>query len=537
MNFRLLRDNRGYVFFLTLLFLPVFLGVALLVIDLGRGNNSHSDLQSAADALALAAARELDGGTNAIVRARTAMEAVDNTVSFLGTTATTSNIILEYEDVSGNEFTVIFLDDIPANDHDPINQAWVDAHKTNLGTEAEFVYVRASSLDFQSIFSSAIDSLVGTVPISAAAVATSRSAACNVPPVFICNPFEGTGITDLQTAFASGFFHGRIVKLHPKQNQTDPAAPGNFGYLQTNGSSSASAIRGYFAGDSNPTCYDSSTVETKPGYATSIATGYNIRFDIYDAPFKNDQDVYAPAYNVRKGYEPGNGNVCNKQELVAPFDSDFMGFPDNDDGNPATIDMTTPVNGAGGALIGTTNNWDLPLYWSVNHPSQTALDVNTDYPDISSFGHLGLIPSRYDIYRHEIEMQVDPSEDNLVAEGSPGGESGLPICSLSKNGSLPASDPLLDPNARDRRIIFAAVIDCLANPFNGQATIPVNSFVSAFMVRPMEKASNNGKGNNNSEDSTLLEGGTIDIEIVDITGSGGNGSLDAFVRDEAILVR
>jgi hypothetical protein len=30
---------------------------------------------------------------------------------------------------------------------------------------------------------------------------------------------------------------------------------------------------------------------------------------------------------------------------------------------------------------------------------------------------------------------------------------------------------------------------------------------------------------------------TIDVEIIDITGFGGNGTLDLFVRDEAILVR
>jgi hypothetical protein len=30
---------------------------------------------------------------------------------------------------------------------------------------------------------------------------------------------------------------------------------------------------------------------------------------------------------------------------------------------------------------------------------------------------------------------------------------------------------------------------------------------------------------------------TIDIEVVDITGFGGNGTLDEFIRAEAILVR
>ncbi|UWP87850.1 pilus assembly protein TadG-related protein [Aliiroseovarius crassostreae] len=541
---RFLKDTDGYVLVLTLLFLPVFLGMAVLVIDISRGNNAHSDLQAAADALALAGAVELDGGSDAITRAKAAMENVDNTVHFLGNDANNMQTVLEYEDVADNEFTVIFLRDIPPNDHDPIDQAWVDANFTTDGTDAEYVYVSARSEDLYSIFSSVLKPLIRTVPVRANAVAMSQSAVCDVPPLFICNPFEGEGITDLQTAFSNGLLHGRILKLHAKQNQNDPAGPGNFGFLQTNGTSSAADIRDFFAGARNPTCYESDTVDTKPGYATSIATGFNIRFDLYDAPYKNAQDVYGPAYNVRKGYEPGTGNFCRKQELVDPSTADFMGFPDNGT-------MGSPTNGAGGVLVGSPNDygtfttpagpgtwdeWDISTYWSVNHPSNPTGHTVVE----STFDHLGLQPSRYDVYRHEIETEL-ASANNLVAENSTGGETGYPKCSDPDNNldHVPAYDPA-DPSAptgtKDRRVIIAAIVNCLANPFNGQATLPVNSYASIFMVRPIEKSSNNGKGNQD-EDATLREGGTIDVEFVDITGFGGNGTLDTFIRAESILVR
>jgi hypothetical protein len=56
--------------------------------------------------------------------------------------------------------------------------------------------------------------------------------------------------------------------------------------------------------------------------------------------------------------------------------------------------------------------------------------------------------------------------------------------------------------------------------------LPVNSFASIFLVNPMQQGGA-------SEDDV----GVIDVEVVDITGAGGEGTLDTFVRDEAILVR
>lgn len=82
---RFVRSEDGFVYVMVLLFLPVLLGVALLVIDIGRGNNAHSDLYAAADAVALAGARELDGGDDAIDRAKAAMAEISNTVSMRAT--------------------------------------------------------------------------------------------------------------------------------------------------------------------------------------------------------------------------------------------------------------------------------------------------------------------------------------------------------------------------------------------------------------------------------------------------------------------
>ena len=141
----------GYVLLFAILILPVFAGFGLLIIDIGRGNNAHADLQSAADAVALAGAAELDGGTDSIDRAKEAMAIIENSVNMLQPVSE-APLSLVYEDVDGNEFIVVFLSDIPDDDTIPITNQWLIDNQTANGTEAEFIYVRAQSDDLISTF-------------------------------------------------------------------------------------------------------------------------------------------------------------------------------------------------------------------------------------------------------------------------------------------------------------------------------------------------------------------------------------------------
>jgi hypothetical protein len=561
-----IRSESGYALVLTLLFLPVFIGIGLLVIDLGRGNNAHSDHQAAADALALAGARELDGGTDAITRAKLAMAELDNSVSFLGLTGAESWINLKYADDPANPFNVIFLDDIPASDDTPIDQTWVNAHATNDGTEAEFVYVYSQAANLRTFFFNPVTRANASIPIAADAVATFSRAACDVTPLFMCNPFEGDATvgSDLQVAFAQGKLHGRLIQLRPKGSNT--AFPGNFGFLSTpadssgNANASASAIRSYFAGEYNPSCYAAETVTTKPGKAVSINQGINVRFDIYNGPYSNKSAVYPPAQNVRKGFiaandcDPGPGGgggggnggtdkqaPCTTWEYDGSDINDWaLGFPQNT--------TTVPPGGTGaapGSYIG-ANGWDLRTYWAVNHPgtpltAQIVNDIGTQFPDAQSPGArwsatdaaalgipVGGMPSRYEVYRYEIDSLDSAIVGDLLTDKSVGD---LTRPANQRSATQERAAPIVGTaNAaaeKDRRIIFVAIIDCQSNGgASGSTTFPVNSFASAFMVNPSI---------NDPSDSEVDN--TIDLEITDITGNGGNGTLDTFVRDEAMLVR
>lgn len=532
------RDRDGYILILGLIVMPVFIGFGLLIVDVGRGNNAQSDLSAAADAAALAAARELDGGFDAIPRAKAAMALLTNSVSMLSQGSANPTIPLVYQDTSGNEFSIVFLEKIPASDDIPIDATWISNHTTTSGADAEYVYVKVQSVNLDSIFLNPVDLLRGSVPVAAHAVAKTQSAACDVTPIYICNPFEfdstGAYVGDLlQQRFQNGELHGRIVKLHPKGNSTH--APGNFGFLQTNGSSSADAIRDIFAGNRNPSCYEDGTVTTKPGAATSIGQGMNVRFDVYDGPFNNFNPdgpngfPISPALNVRKGYVPtvtgGNGNSTpNIDDCNASLSDDYFGNADGVlDGVWGLADnyVVQPPNvGVPGAYIG-IGDWPIDQYLTEVYGGGVAPAIRNAIP--SSFpsnltGGVGAaMPSRYDVYRHEIDTGLYLTR--TIGSGtaaSPTGESGAALCGPSKSRPIaPTTDP-------DRRIIFAAIVDCgTAAPIVGGGTndYPVNSYASVFLVRPME-------GNE-----------TIDVEIVDISGWGGNGTLEKFIREEAILVR
>ena len=77
------------------------------------------------------------------------------------------------------------------------------------------------------------------------------------------------------------------------------------------------------------------------------------------------------------------------------------------------------------------------------------------------------------MYRYEIEQ-------GYVADVSPGGESGAPACYLGDNF----------PAASDRRILYAAVINCqsLRLESEAQSNVPVAAFGKFFLTLPLARA-------------------------------------------------
>lgn len=539
----MVREQDGYILVLGLVLMPFFLGLCLLIIDVGRGNNAHSDLSAAADSVALAGGRELDGRIGAIARAKAAMGQLNNSVSMLSRDASSPSISLVYADEIGNEFTVVFLDDIPMSDDTPIGSTWLDAHSTMDSRDAKYIYVRVQSHNLETTFLNPANLLRSSVPVAAIAIAKSQTAACNVSPMFICNPFEdvsgdNSAIDPFQQNFAAGNLHGRIIKLRSGSSGT--SSPGNYGFLQVfdaegNLKSGANALRDAFASDRNPTCSVSDTVTTKPGKTGGARNGYNVRFDIYEGSLKSSN--YSAALNVRKGYhlnkgggkkggkKGGGGNdFCKKAEISEDV---VMGFEDN-------FEWSGPNEGIAGAEVG-KGDWPIMSYLEKiysphdlvagNFDGEISLNsiyIHNSFPDNPSNGLAAAMPSRYDVYRHEVEYELYkyPTEKEEYLDENLSNDVLTPEQFNGESGEAICGDPNINP-AIDRRVITLAVIDCLAQSAEGGGTntYKVNSYANIFMVRPWEKGGD----------------GTIDVEIVDVSGWASNGSLE--IHEEAVLVR
>ncbi|TPK34270.1 hypothetical protein FJ492_26595 [Mesorhizobium sp. B2-5-4] len=479
-----LLDERGYVTALTLITMPLLLGFSLLVIDVARGNNLHTDLQNAADGLALAGARELNGAPDAITRADAAItDLVKNQARFSDGGA----VIMDKTTVS-----VTYLTTIPASDDSPIDTAWIAANGTTDATTAAYVLVRSTPRAMTSLFPIPVGLTNPTLNFQAEAVATYTATACDVTPLFICNPFESLGLS-MEQAYAQGLTYSR--ELQVLKTDSTPG-PGNFGLLDTD-----IPLKDAFAKGASGQCYTKESVVTKTGVTLGqVNVGLNVRFDIYAGSLGSEEGnpLYRPATNVRKGAKNTTGSAgCGKVDSDVPTKA--MGFP------PGTY--PTPSLG-----ISTNGSWDRTGYWTLNHGTSLPTALQN--------------ASRYDVYRYEIDH-------NLVADraGNKGsGENGVPRCYSG------APETLSDKP--DRRIIFAAVVDCgdfsdstKHTTISGKTTLKPDAFVSMFLTNPIEKQ------DNSKEDDTTASEKPIRLEIVDVTGQGGSGTLDQFLREEAQLVR
>jgi hypothetical protein len=476
--------------------LPVIIGFAVLAIDMARVNNLHNDLQKGADAFALAGAAELDGHSDAITRAN---RAIDNLIANQTDFSTLGHYTLTKNDI----YPPVFLDSLPTSDSIALDKdgneinAAATSHGTTDPAKARFVEITVKGANFSTIFPASFIGGPDSFQVAAQAVAGYGSAICDVTPMFICNPFEPDGLS-FQDAFAQGKTYSRLFTA---LKTSDPPGPGNFGLLDFDDSIS---IREAFAKGSGGQCYEQTVVTTKPGVTLGqVNSGLNVRFDIYSGSIKgyNTDPEWRPSVNVRKGADKTSN--CNK--FKAATDGSAMGFPP---GSAGTYPNQTGVSG---------DYWDRSAYWTLNHGTSMPTIASTSDPVSSSAP-----PSRYDVYRYEIEQGLVGDH----AGGKSSGETGTPLCYKGNSDTL-TEDP-------DRRVIIAAIVDCAANAgkIAGRTDLSPDAYASIFLTNPIQK----NDPSVDDEDPGASEK-PIDFEVVDVTGPKGNGTLDKLLHDEAQLYR
>lgn len=515
-----------------------------IAFDYARMAGMDTELQSAADQAALAAASQLDGSSTAITRATSAAQTliVNQTRFANDRDSGTGQLVGRSIGVSS---TLTFYS---------VYNADTDSGTTTTDAKvARFVQVSVNAREAVYALTPVVG-LFKSGSIGALATAGLSSAVCKVPPLMLCIPSE---------TFPSNSDIGIGLKLQPGP-KTGAWVAGDYGYLDfANG---ASGLATNLAANSEAVgCFENSGgIETEPGNKASVTKALNTRFDLYDSGVNSCNSTsgdYCPGENVGKDFarkeEVAFRNVstgsappnpgCGATDGTGPNGpkvtvTDFQqypaakGFTRDTCHTPAGSPQCTGKFGNG--------TWDVAGYFAANHPSDTVPS--------------GVAAHRYNVYNWELQNKserlpsklLNPGSAAVPSNGGGGGSNGggggsngggggsngggggsgnvtytyTNYCAYPqpKNGTAVVAGP----NQKDRRVLTVAAVDCTG--LNGKGAVKVKRWVDVFLVEP-------------STDRTSpypTEKSEIYVEIIgEATKPGGANAFQYYGRNRPYLLK
>ncbi|HEU5068768.1 MAG TPA: pilus assembly protein TadG-related protein [Sphingomicrobium sp.] len=502
---RLLRSTSGAVAPTVALSLFGLIAAGGIAFDYARMASMDTELQSAADHAALAAATQLDGRTGACDRARAAAVGM------------VSNQTLMANDGNGLSVTITQGSGCAANSTDGV-RLYQDINHTTAATDdsnANFVMVVVDSRTANYALTPVVGAL-SSGAISATAFAGLNQAICKVPPVMLCNPAEST-----DPDFTVANYIGKGIRLISNDGGGS-YGPGNFGFLATNAGNGASVLGQELGASTVPgDCVQETGVTTDPGNMISVRDALNTRFGIYNSVTNacgSDGSSCPPSANIRQdlvlrgkqngksgnftygssisnlGFTTNSGSQPGWEEATNPYPgSANIGKSDHSltdteiaaiapMGYPEDICHSFSSTGTGdcsGGLIG-DGTWDRYAYFKSNSANYTVTSSTFNTFLTSTFGTT--TPTRYQVYQYEmshastrLQPQTVDDTNGLKAFGNPASLSGEPtgITPSSTNG--------------DRRVLSVAVINCTAEGLKGKTTdVAVQKWIDVFLVQPSQ---------------------------------------------------
>ena len=449
-------DRDGAILPYVAIMLVGIFGLSALAVDASRLMNVQTQLQQAADALALAGAAELDRRPDSIVRAQAAIhDLVANPVPGAG--------IDHVAEVAG----IDFLRSLPPSDELPVTSAYL----TDDPTLAAYVQVTVRPVALAMIFPISLSPGRGTVGVGAQAVAGYDQIVCNAAPVFVCNPYETAGMTYYQATQAlvaadqASAPHSRLMRLARSQFKNGGFSAGDFGYLapatgylpeNACGPGGEGGIPQALAATQVQACFRLSGAHVVPSDDQPALDGLNTRFDIYANGFRSCRG-YPPDANVRKGFTAiNNVDWCHNAIPASP------GWPMPVAGATAlTVDQNMIGQGTQSFDPNVTLGsgvWNCASYWGIAH--FVGPGKNSPPPGCTT---AATIP-RYSVYQYEL---------NFLNDRSLGAEYGAPQC---VRAGVPS-----------RRVITAAIVNCGSSPvpvLNDAQRVPVAGYGRFFLVLP-----------------------------------------------------
>ncbi|WP_298359518.1 pilus assembly protein TadG-related protein [uncultured Litoreibacter sp.] len=462
---KFVREEAGSVLTFWAASLVVFMGLLALTFDFGRMAATQSELQAFADNVALAAAGELDGASDAITRATAAAETLISDTQTFGSGDKTLG--------GSGDYTISFYNGLPDSDTDDMA-----TFATTDPAEAGYVRVVANDQSIALGFGAAFAALSNTDEmgntVGAEAVAGMTRSYCDITPLMFCLPSsdfkaeDNIGKSILLRAGGNGaaWGPGAFGFIDPSSNQIDDGGP-CMGLTGSNLDTCLIAAAGQRTG-----CFAKSGIDIATGQRVgNFEPALNVRFDIFLGSMNsnNSNPDYAPAPSVIKGYKPSG--QCLKSNAAPSTDS--IGMPPDDCHGDATCDRY----GDGDWTDGRQNYVNINYGGSDPHPTAD---------------------TRYEYYLAEIDAAGGPTSTNDIISSPT--ESGRPTCSAHQS-----PDP-------DRRVLVAAGVDCSAHGVGGgEKNVPVKEFYKIFMISPV--------GLDGTRD--------LWVEIVGPAGGTGGGGADA----------
>ncbi len=256
------------------------IGAGGLAFDYARMAALDTELQQAVDQAALAAATQLDGSTNARVRATAAAQSLLRNTTLFADRA---------EGEVGDRTRVAIQAPVFYQSYDELTDVAGSAATKDEDAKVAIVSVVVRKASF------ALTPIIGLFDsglLQASAVASLTSSICQVPPLMICAPTSD---------FPQSTDIGKGLLLQPGGGGA--WVPGNYGYLDFgNGASGVKINLGKNNDAAN--CMDNTAgTATEPGNLASVTKFLNTRFDLYAAsvtacdPSTGD---YCPSQNTRK---------------------------------------------------------------------------------------------------------------------------------------------------------------------------------------------------------------------------------------------
>lgn len=271
------KRQRGAVILMVCFLLFFLLGFVAIAFDFGRLFIVKTELQTAMDSCALAAAQELDNQASAMTRARSA-----------GITAANQNRVnLQSPNWDGKgqviDAEITFKDAAYAPTSTGCCARYVQCQHRQAGVRTWLMHAMGAFTGDRAAFPSSRDVLA-----SAVATRASSQSTCPIPVAIVARP-GGTAANNF------GFRIGEWITVLDKEGG---AAPGEMGWYNLDGSTSAreTAVEMSEGGRCGTRIGDELGT---PGAQTSVDRPWNYRFGIYknsDSPSEHHPDQTGYAY-------------------------------------------------------------------------------------------------------------------------------------------------------------------------------------------------------------------------------------------------